>query len=213
MPADRNVFLGRRAAVGAGFALTLLAATAFASGSAPPPPPRQVPPPNEAPPADQAQTPDSVKAKAARAEAEQLYAKGYGEVQEAKKLKEAGKAGEAKKKFGKAIKKFETAVERDPRYYEAWNMLGYCSRNLGDLKRAFSAYEKCLTIKPDYDEAHEYLGEAYLQSGDLAKAKVELAWLRANDSDEADELAEKIDEAAKKAGGEKSEGGKASGSP
>jgi hypothetical protein len=30
------------------------------------------------------------------------------------------------------------------------------------LKRAFAAYEKCLSIQPDYDEAHEYLGEAYI---------------------------------------------------
>jgi len=164
------------------------------------------------PQGDQGQLPDSVKAKAARAEAEALYAKGYAEAQEGKKLNKDGKAGDAKKKFAKAIKKFEGAVERDRAYYEAWNMLGYCARNLGDLKRAFSAYETCLLIKPDYDEAHEYLGEAYLQSGDLAKAKVELAWLRANDSDEAAELAEKIDEAVKKGAGEKkSEGATPSG--
>jgi len=149
------------------------------------------------------EAPDSVQAKENRAAAEELYAKGYAEAQEAKQLKKDGKAGDAKKKFGKAIKKFESAVDRDPAYYQAWNMVGYCSRNLGDLKRAFSAYEKCLSIKPDYDEAHEYLGEAYIQSGDLAKAKIELAWLRANDSDEADELAEKIDEAVKKGAGEK----------
>jgi tetratricopeptide (TPR) repeat protein len=212
MPADRKTFRWCRAALGATFILALVAATAWASGSAPSPPPRQVPPPSEMPAADQNQPPDSMKARAARADAEALYAKGYAEVQEGKKLKKDGKAGDAKKKFGKAIKKFEGIVERDPAYYEAWNMLGYCARNLGDLKRAFSAYEKCLSIKPDYDEAHEYLGEAYLQSGDLAKAKVELAWLRANDSDEADELAERIDEAVKKGAVEKkSEGSKESG--
>jgi tetratricopeptide (TPR) repeat protein len=135
---------------------------------------------------------DSTKWKAARAEAEKLYAKGYSETEEAKALKKAGKSGDAKKKFGKALKRFEGAVEHDPAYYQAWNMVGYCARNTGDLKRAFSAYQKCLAIQPDYDEAHEYLGEAYVQSGDLAKAKIELAWLRANDSDEADELAEII---------------------
>jgi len=216
MPVDRltsRMSRQFRAALGAAFALTLVAATAFGSGSAPSSPSRQAPPPSEMPPADQNQPPDSTKAKAARAELEQLYAKGYDEAQEAKKLKQDGKAGDAKKKFGKAIKKFEAAVDRDPAYYQAWNMLGYCSRNLGDLKRAFSAYEKCLSIKPDYDEAHEYLGEAYLQSGNLEKAKVELAWLRANESKEADELAEKIDEAVKKGSGDKkSEGGKESGS-
>ena len=209
MPADRfTLVMSRlfRATLGAAFALTLIVATAFASGSAPSPPPHEAQPQSEMPPADQNQPPDSTKAKAARAELEQFYAKGYDEAQEAKKLKKDGKAGDAKKKFGKAIKKFESAVERDPTYYQAWNMLGYCSRNLGDLKRAFSAYEKCLSIKPDYDEAHEYLGEAYLQSGNLEKAKIELAWLRANDSKEADELAEKIDEAAKKASGETKSG-------
>ncbi len=213
MPVDRSMFRLSRAVLGAVFALVLAAATALASGSAPSPPPRETPSSSEMPPSDQSQPPDSTKAKAARAELEQVYAKGYDEAQEAKKLKKDGKAGDAKKKFGKAMKKFESAVERDPAYYQAWNMLGYCSRNLGDLKRAFSAYEKCLSIKPDYDEAHEYLGEAYLQSGNLEKAKVELAWLRANDTKEADELAEKIDEAAKKGAGEKKSEGSQSGSP
>ena len=204
----------RGAALGAAFALVFIAATASASGSAPSSPSRSAPPPNEAPATDEKQTPDSTRAKATRAAAEDLYAKGYAEAQEGKQLKKDGKTGDAKKKFGKAIKKFEGAVERDAAYYEAWNMIGYCSRNLGDLKRAFSAYEKCLSIKPDYAEAHEYRGEAYIQSGDLAKAKVELAWLRANDSDEAGELAEKIDEAVNKgAGGKGSEGGKESGAP
>ena len=193
----------RLASLGAAFVLALTAATALASGSSPAPPPRSVPPPSEMPSSMGKEAPDSVQAKENRAAAEELYAKGYAEAQEAKQLKKDGKAGDAKKKFGKAIKKFESAVDRDPAYYQAWNMVGYCSRNLGDLKRAFSAYEKCLSIKPDYDEAHEYLGEAYIQSGDLDKAKIELAWLRANDSDEADELAEKIDEAVKKGAGEK----------
>jgi len=191
-----------RAALGSAFATVLVAATASGSGTAPSPPPRQ-PEATELPAQDQAQPPDSAKIKATRSEAEQLYSKGYDEAQEAKKLKKDGKAGDAKKKFGKALKKFEGAVERDPAYYQAWNMVGYCSRNLGDLKRAFAAYDKCLTLMPDYEEAHEYLGEAYLQSGDLAKAKVELAWLRARGSDEAKELAEHVDAATKGGDAEK----------
>jgi tetratricopeptide (TPR) repeat protein len=140
------------------------------------------------------------KASAARASAEKLYAEGYAEVEKAKKENETGKEKDAKKRFGKALKKFEAALEKDSAYYQAWNMVGYCARNTGDLKRAFAAYEKCLSIQPDYDEAHEYLGEAYIMSGDLSKAKVELAWLRANDSDEAEELAEKIAKAEGKTG-------------
>ena len=139
---------------------------------------------------------DSASIKAARAEAEKLYAKGYDLSEEAKELAKAGKTGDAKKKYEKALKQFQGAVERDDAYYQAWNMVGYCSRKSGDLKKAFAAYNKCLSIQPDYDEAHEYLGEAYLQSGDLANAKVQLAWLQAHGSDEAEELAEAIAKAS-----------------
>ena len=57
----------------------------------------------------------------------------------------------------------------------------------GDLKRAFEAYAKCIEIEPEYAPAHEYLGEAYLMSGDVAKAKAQLLWLVARKA--ADEVA------------------------
>lgn len=183
----------RRAALAvlAGAVLLSVSATrSWSAGSAPEPPTKTQEP---AFPATQGKPAGEEKATAARAQAEKLYAEGYTEVEKAKKeLETAGKEKDAEKRFAKALKKFEGALERDPAYYQAWNMVGFCARHTGDLKRAFAAYEKCLTLQPDYDEAHEYLGEAYIQSGDLAKARVELAWLRANDSDEADELAEKI---------------------
>jgi tetratricopeptide (TPR) repeat protein len=177
--------------------MVAIAAWASTAGAAPSPPPKretapaEMPTPTSTPAAD-----DSAAIKAARAEAEDRYAKGYAIAQEGTDLLKAGKAGDAKKKFSKALKEFESAVARDPAYYQAWNMVGYCSRHTGDLKKAFAAYEKCLAIAPDYEEAHEYLGEAYLQSGDIDKAKIQLAWLRARDSDEADELAEAIEKAA-----------------
>lgn len=167
--------------------------------AAPSPPPRQQPPPTE-PASSQTGRAEPDDSTRARAEAEPLYAKGYQEVDEAKKDDSAGKADAARKKFGKALKKFQDAVDRDPRYYEAWNMVGYCARKTGDLKRAFAAYQTCLSINPEYEEAHEYLGEAYVQAGDLAKAKAELAWLRSRDSEEADELAAIIAAAQGKAG-------------
>jgi len=180
----------------AALATLCIAGFAFASGTAPPPPP----PHDEAPPpSEQSSTPDpEAEAKAARAEAEKLYTKGYDQAQDAKKLDEAGKAKDAKKQFEKALKNFQGAVDRDAQYYQAWNMIGFCSRHLGDFKKAFAAYDKSLSIKPDYDEAHEYLGEAYLKTGNLEQAKAQLAWLRDHSSDEADELAEKIEAVEKK---------------
>lgn len=184
-------------------AFVVTSAVAGYAIAAPSPPPRQEPPP---PPASTnssllGDTLSASSAKsAARTQAEAYYAEGYKDVEKAKKDKAAGKANDAKKKFGKARGKFEEAVKLDPEYFEAWNMLGYSARQQGDLKASFAAYDKCLAIKPDYDEAHEYRGEAYLMSGQIDLAKQELAWLKAEGSDEAEELAEAIEKAEGKKG-------------
>jgi Tfp pilus assembly protein PilF len=167
----------------------VFAANGHAAGTAPQPPkqaPQEITPTSLGTPADST-------ALRGRAEAEKAYAKGWGMVEEAKKELAAGKTDAAKKRFGKALKKFDEATRIVPSYYQAWNMVGFCSRRSGDLNRAFGAYQKCLSIEPEYAEAHEYLGEAYLVSGDRAKAKEQLAWLRSRKSGEADELAEKIE--------------------
>jgi hypothetical protein len=163
-------------------------AVVSSASAAPSPPPRQEPPP---PPTSTnssllGDTLSASSAKsAARTQAETYYAAGYKDVEKAKNDLKAGKANDAKKKFGKARGKFEEAVKLDPDYFEA----------------SFAAYDKCLAIKPDYDEAHEYRGEAYLLSGQIDLAKQELAWLKAEGSDEAEELAEAIEKAeGKKAG-------------
>jgi len=128
-----------------------------------------------------------------RADAEKSYKKGWEISEDAKKQLVAGKADDAKKKFGKALKKFREATDYDPKYFEAWNMVGFCSRKSGDLKGSFEAYHKCLEIEPEYAQAHEYLGEAYLMTNDLAKAKEQLLWLVSRKSDQAGELATKIE--------------------
>jgi Flp pilus assembly protein TadD len=128
-----------------------------------------------------------------RADAEKAYAKGWEISEDAKKELAAGKSDSAKKKFGKALKRFKEATDYDPSYFEAWNMVGFCSRKSGDLKGSFAAYMKCLEIEPEYAQAHEYLGEAYLMTGDLAKAKEQLMWLVARKSEQAGELATKIE--------------------
>jgi len=160
---------------------------AAGSSPAPPPPPREMPSAN----ANAGQT-DSTMIPG-RADAEKCYKKGWEISEDAKKQLLAGKADDAKKKFGKALKKFREATDYDPKYFEAWNMVGFCSRKSGDLKGSFEAYHKCLEIEPEYAQAHEYLGEAYLMTNDLAKAKEQLLWLVSRKSDQAGELATKIE--------------------
>jgi tetratricopeptide (TPR) repeat protein len=176
-----------------------LSSTAVRAAGTPPSPP---PPPQQAMPSSlpAATPPDSAaEAAAARDRAEGLYKKAYKETEEAKADLKAGKAKDAGKKFARALKRFDEATQLDPVYFEAWNMVGFCARKTGDLKRAFAAYERALEINPDYEEAHEYLGEAYVMSGDLAKAREQLGWLKEKKSEEAGELEESI-EAAERAG-------------
>jgi len=46
-----------------------------------------------------------------------------------------------------------------------------------DMKEVFRQYEEALRIDPSHRNAHEYIGEAYLQVGNPAKAKEHLAAL------------------------------------
>jgi Tfp pilus assembly protein PilF len=124
-----------------------------------------------------------------RQEAEEAYGLAYEEIGKAKKDLGGDKAKSAEKHFKRALDQSQHAVERDPKYYEAWNLVGYCSRKLGDYDRAFASYAKALEIKSDYAPAREYLGEAWLEKGDAKKAREQLMFLeRMNATPEADNL-------------------------
>src|SRR5215831_13788185 len=115
-----------------------------------------------------------------REEAERLYMDGRAEIDKAKQDLADGKAKNAEKKFKKALDRGERAVSMDPRYHEAWNLVGYSARHLKNYDRSLEAYNKCLELKPDYTLAREYLGEAYLEMGKYDQAKEQLAWLQSN---------------------------------
>lgn len=88
----------------------------------------------------------------------------------------------------------------DPRVL---NWVGYSHRKLGNTDQAIAFYTKALTIAPDFTPAHEYLGEAYIQAHDLAKAKVQLATidqLCGQDCKEYKELKRSLDKAARTCG-------------
>jgi tetratricopeptide (TPR) repeat protein len=56
-------------------------------------------------------------------------------------------------------------------------LLGYANRKSGNLDLAFKHYNEALRLDPKHRGAHEYIGEAYLMKGDVAKAKDHLAAL------------------------------------
>jgi tetratricopeptide (TPR) repeat protein len=55
------------------------------------------------------------------------------------------------------------------------NYIGYSTRRLGDVDEGIRYYKKALSLNPNYNVAREYLGEGYLQKGDLASAKQQLS--------------------------------------
>jgi len=73
--------------------------------------------------------------------------------------------------FREARGKFEEAAKAAPDMKEAWNLIGYTSRRLGEYDRSLEAYEKALALSPDYPEAIEYRGEAYLALNRIDDAK------------------------------------------
>jgi len=79
--------------------------------------------------------------------------------------------------FPAAIRLLNGVVARDATNADAYNWLGYATRKNGDPAAAIPIYQKALAIDPDHRGAHEYIGEAYLQMDDLAKAKEHLAKL------------------------------------
>jgi cytochrome c-type biogenesis protein CcmH/NrfG len=44
-------------------------------------------------------------------------------------------------------------------------LLGYTYRITGDFHNAIAAYQEALRLRPNFAEAHEYLGKAYLAKG------------------------------------------------
>ncbi len=95
---------------------------------------------------------------------------------------------EATEQYSNARAKFELAVQLAPSMPEAWNMLGYTRRKLGEYESALQAYDKSLSLKPSFPEAIEYRGEAYLRMKRLDEAKQAYLDLFAGDRKLADKL-------------------------
>lgn len=71
------------------------------------------------------------------------------------------------------------AVARDSRNADYHNLYAYTVRKGAspDMNVVFKHYNEALAIDPKHRGAHEYLGEAYLMVGNLAKAQEHLATL------------------------------------
>ena len=147
-----------------------LTSPANADYGKPPPPPSSTGSSGEPPPQSGEMT--------ARQRAEAYYRDAYDDVVKATADWDAGKQDNAKKKFKRALDRSQRAVAEDSSYTEAWNLVGFTSRKLGDYDAAFAAYQIALRQNPRFALAREYYGQGLLEKGDLVGAKVQLSWLR-----------------------------------
>ena len=71
------------------------------------------------------------------------------------------------------------AVARSPQSADAHNLYAYSMRKgtHPEMDLVFRHYNEALRIDPQHRGAHEYIGEAYLMTGNLAKAREHLAQL------------------------------------
>ena len=74
--------------------------------------------------------------------------------------------------YAEALKLFFRVKNREQA--RVLNSIGYSTRKLGDVDKGIDYYHQALAIDPNFTKARQYLGEAYLQKGDVAKAKEQL---------------------------------------
>jgi Flp pilus assembly protein TadD len=68
-------------------------------------------------------------------------------------------------------------LAEDIQQADVYNLLGFTLRKTGDFKTSLTYYTKALELKPDHKAAREYLGELYVETGNIEKAKEQLSIL------------------------------------
>lgn len=79
-----------------------------------------------------------------------------------------------KKDWTGAVATLEPYTQAHEKSADGFNLLGFSYRHLKRYDEALVAYNKALTIDPKHRGAHEYIGEAYIELGQLDKAKEHL---------------------------------------
>jgi tetratricopeptide (TPR) repeat protein len=85
-----------------------------------------------------------------------------------------GQAAFEREDWPAVIEHMSRAVEERPWDDNAYNLMGFAWRKLGDYDNALADYDRALTLNPHNRGALEYLGEAYLELGRPEQAKAML---------------------------------------
>src|SRR5437870_9832503 len=71
------------------------------------------------------------------------------------------------KDFKAALAELSGLVDKGVQHADVYNLLGFSLRKTGDHPKALTFYKKALDFDADHKGAHEYLGELYVETGQL----------------------------------------------
>ncbi len=80
------------------------------------------------------------------------------------------------KDYASALTELRDLAE-DTQNADVYNLLGFTLRKTGDYETSLSYYTKALDLQPDHKAAREYLGELFVETGKMDKAREQLAAL------------------------------------
>ena len=99
-------------------------------------------------------------------------------IKRAGKLEKKDKKDKAVKLYKEAFNKLEKANKKDKNNPDILNYMGFTSRKSGNFNEAEKFYLKGLSLNPKHNGINEYLGELYVQTNRIEKAKERLAVLK-----------------------------------
>ena len=99
-------------------------------------------------------------------------------IKAAKNLEKKGKLDKAKQKYKKAQKLLIKSNKKKPDNPDTLNYLGFAHRKIGDYENAEIYYSMGLELDPKHVGINEYMGELFVATNRLDKAKERLAVLK-----------------------------------
>jgi tetratricopeptide (TPR) repeat protein len=87
----------------------------------------------------------------------------------------SGKAAFDHEDWAEVIEHMTRVIAQRPWHDDAYNLMGFAYRKLGEYEKALEAYARALELNPHHRGALEYLGEAYLEldQPELAKGMLD----------------------------------------
>ena len=81
------------------------------------------------------------------------------------------------KDYKSALAELTPMIEK-VQHADVYNLMGFSLRKTGDQKQAFTFYRKALDFDPQHKGALEYLGELFVETGQIEKAKANAEQLK-----------------------------------